>query len=90
MIVYIAGKINGDPNYREKFAKAESMWKRTGATVINPARLPDGLTGADYMRICSAMLEAADAIILLPDWKESGGARIEKSLAEYMGKAVLE
>lgn len=35
------------------------------------------------------MLEAADAILLLADWKESRGAQIEKALAEYTGKAVF-
>ena len=41
------------------------------------------------MRICTAMLEAADAIVLLQDWQESKGARIEKLLAEYTGKTII-
>lgn len=88
MIIYLAGKITGDPDYRRKFSAAAYRMRREGHTVINPARLPEGLTAADYMRICTAMLEAADAIALLPDWQDSRGARIEKELAEYTGKAV--
>lgn len=89
MIVYIAGKITGDPDYKKKFGRAEVAWRAAGHTAINPARLPEGLSGADYMRICTAMLEEADAILLLADWKESRGAQIEKALAEYTGKAVF-
>ena len=77
MKVYIAGKITGDPDYREKFARAERIWSAAGHTVLNPAILPDGLTQRDYMRICMAMVDCADLLVLLPDWMESGGSRTE-------------
>ena len=58
MKVYLAGKITGDPNYREKFAEAaKKLEERAGVTVISPAVTPEGLKKADYMRICFAMLE---------------------------------
>lgn len=61
MKVYLAGKITGDPNYREKFAEAaKKLEERAGVTVISPAVTPEGLKKADYMRICFAMLESAD------------------------------
>lgn len=44
MKVYLAGKITGDPNYREKFAEAaKKLEERAGVTVISPtaAFLPD-------------------------------------------------
>lgn len=60
MKVYLAGKITGDPNYREKFAAAaKKLEERAGVTVISPAVTPEGLKKADYMRICFAMLESA-------------------------------
>lgn len=38
MKVYLAGKITGDPNYREKFAEAaKKLEERAGVTVISPA-----------------------------------------------------
>lgn len=59
MKVYLAGKITGDPNYREKFAEAaKKLEERAGVTVISPAVTPEGLKKADYMRICFAMLES--------------------------------
>lgn len=61
MKVYLAGKITGDSNYREKFAAAaKKLEERAGVTVISPAVTPEGLKKADYMRICFAMLESAD------------------------------
>ena len=81
MKVYLAGKITGDPNYREKFA--------AGVTVISPAVTPEGLKKADYMRICFAMLESADTAVFLPDWEDSPGAQLEKHWCEYVGKKMV-
>lgn len=51
MKVYLAGKITGDPNYREKFAAAaKKLEERAGVTVISPAVTPEGLKKADYKR----------------------------------------
>ena len=87
MKVYLAGKITGDPNYREKFAAAvKKLEERAGVTVISPAVTPEGLKKADYMRICFAMLESADAAVFLPDWEDSPGAQLEKHWCEYVGK----
>ncbi len=87
MKVYLAGKITGDPNYREKFAEAaKKLEERAGVTVISPAVTPEGLKKADYMRICFAMLESADTAVFLPDWEDSPGAQLEKHWCEYVGK----
>lgn len=86
MKVYLAGKITGDPNYREKFAAAaKKLEERAGVTVISPAVTPEGLKKADYMRICFAMLESADTAVFLPDWEDSPGAQLEKHWCEYVG-----
>lgn len=79
--VYIAGKISGDPNYREKFAKAEEELKAQGYIVMNPAILPEGFTWDNYMNITIAMLSACDTIYLLEDWEDSQGAQIEAKIA---------
>lgn len=67
MKVYIAGRITGDPRYREKFAEAEAALREVGHIPLNPAVLPEGMEAEDYMRICTAMLDSADAIGLLGD-----------------------
>ena len=89
MKIYISGKIAGDPDYKEKFARAAAQLERLGATVINPATAPEGLTKLDYMRICFAMLESADTAAFLPDWEDSPGAQLEKHWCEYVGKQMV-
>ena len=37
MKVYIAGRITGDPRYREKFAEAEAALREVGHIPLNPA-----------------------------------------------------
>nr|DAP20139.1 MAG TPA: 2'-deoxynucleoside 5'-phosphate N-hydrolase 1 [Caudoviricetes sp.] len=88
--IYIAGKITGDPNYKEKFAKMESeLLKIPGTTVINPAALPTGLEPAGYARICSAMIDSSDIAVFAPDYKESSGALLEMQYCKYVGKKAL-
>jgi hypothetical protein len=87
--VYVAGKITGDANYREKFAKAEQALTAMGHCVLNPANLPSGMEQGDYMRICFSMIDCADCVVLLPDWRESSGARLERAYAEKIGKEVV-
>lgn len=77
MKIYIAGKIAGDRRYRAKFREAAKALEAAGHVVLNPATLPDGLTDADYMRICMAMVDAADLAVFLPDYQESRGAMLE-------------
>lgn len=86
--IYIAGKITGDPNYKEKFAKMESeLLKIPGTTVINPAALPTGLEPADYARICFAMINSSDIVVFAPNYKKSQGALLEMQYCRYIQKA---
>ena len=89
MTVYLSGKITGKADYANSFMFWSGICERQGMTTINPCFMPEGLTPTDYMRVSIAQIEAADAILMLPDWKESKGAIIEKLYAEYIGKKVL-
>nr|DAW19235.1 MAG TPA: 2'-deoxynucleoside 5'-phosphate N-hydrolase 1 [Caudoviricetes sp.] len=84
--IYIAGKITGDPKYREKFKEAAADIARGGHIPLNPADLPKGMRPKDYMRICFAMIDVADAVVFLPDAAESAGARLEMAYCEYIEK----
>ena len=87
--IYIAGKITGDVGYREKFAAAEEKLVREGYIVLSPAVLPEGMSTADYMRICFAMIDVADKVAFLDDFLESQGARLEWDYCAYTKKEVV-
>lgn len=90
MRLYLAGKIKGDPNYRAKFAMAEAVLKSQQHTVLSPTKLPEGRTPSFYMKRCFRLIEKVDGVALLPDWRQSGGARLERDFALYIGVPVYE
>lgn len=87
--IYIAGPITGIEDYWEAFDKAERELTASGWVVLNPSVLPQGLKPEAYMPICLAMVSAADAMVMLPGWTNSQGARIEYSYAVNLGKRVF-
>lgn len=87
--VYIAGKITGDDDYVDKFYSYETDVSKLYEVVLNPADLPSGMAPADYMRICFAMIDTADAVMFIPDWEQSEGAKLEHQYCKYIGKPVL-
>ncbi len=89
MKIYIAGKITGKENYREEFEKAQAELEKDGHIVLNPSVMPEGLTKAEYMRICFSMIDIADKVLLLPGWQDSEGARLEEQYCRYIGREVI-
>ena len=87
--VYIAGPITGVDGYREEFDRYADDIRDLGYTVINPAKLPKGMTNAQYMKICFAMVDAADAVMFMSGWRTSMGATLEHDYCVYTGKPHL-
>lgn len=89
MKIYISGKITGDRRYKTKFREVERKLTAAGHIAITPANQPEGLTPADYMRVCFAAMEAADAVLFLPDYQDSKGAALEWQWCQYVGKPCI-
>lgn len=87
-VVYIAGPITGTKDYRERFARAAALIEQKGYVALNPATLPGGMTNAQYMKICFAMIESADVVLFLSNWRKSIGASLEQLYCNYIGKPV--
>lgn len=90
MILYISGPISSDmEQYKTKFDAAESYLNWKGHTVLNPAGHPPGMKYEDYLDIDLAMVRAADGIVMLKDWKQSSGAKLELKYAMQIGIKVF-
>lgn len=86
--VYIAGPITGVTKYWEAFEAVDDELSGQGFAVISPARLPLGLRNEQYARINMASIDAVDAVLFLPGWQKSAGARMEMAYCGYIGKPV--
>ena len=89
MKVYIAGPITGIPNYKAVFDSAEAHLASQGHTVINPSFLPVGFEHDEYMSVCLPMVDICEAVVMLPGWEDSKGAKTERKYAITQGKMIL-
>lgn len=95
MKIYISGSISNNPNYKEDFERAEDYIfnNMPNAEVINPALvngfLPKSTTHEEYMRMSFCMLDMADAILMISNWKTSCGASQEYGYALAKDKIIL-
>lgn len=89
-VVYLAGPITGVKDYWRPFCEAKFELTRRYIKVLDPTTLPEGMTTQQYMRVCLAMVDDADAVLMLPGWENSNGATIEAMYAKYIGKPVFK
>lgn len=88
---YISGKITGVERTAEKqFQAVEDKLTAKGFKVINPFKLDHNhdKTWESYMKVCIAALVNCDVIVMLPNWQNSPGAKIELQIALNLGIEV--
>lgn len=85
-VVFISGPITNVVKYWEAFEAAEDELQAAGFIPLSPARLPQGMSNAQYQRICMAMIDSADAVLFLPGWQGSRGATLENHYCRYIDK----
>lgn len=96
-VVYLAGKVSGDSGYREKFLNGENHVRLLigdeqgkGVKVINPAEeCPTHWGWWRCMAHLLPLLAGSEFVAMLPDWKESRGARIEHLTARILNKTII-
>jgi len=89
VIVYIAGKISGFPDYKQRFAEAAARLAAQGHIPLNPALLPEGMPYESYFPICFAMIDVSEAVYMLENYRDSNGALRELAYAGESGKRIL-
>ncbi len=87
MNIYIAGKITGltEAEAFESFDLAAREIEKRGHEPLNPMRLVDQDPDRTYedllLNALEIVLVSAEAMYMLPNWRDSLGARIEHAIA---------
>lgn len=88
-LVYICGPIN-TPEYYKAFEDMEGKLTAMGYTPLSPARLPEDLTFNQRHSITTAMIDEADAVVMLPNWRSCEAAVMEHYMAYGFIRPIVE
>jgi hypothetical protein len=85
---YIAGKITGNPNYKQEFSEAEKKLTAERYVIMNPSFMQEGFEQLEYLHVCMAMIDVCEEVCFLPTWKDSKGSHCEYGYAQGTNKAI--
>jgi len=89
---FISGPITNDPDYFDKFAKAEYEICQLGLQPVNPTKLVPynkDWTFEQYIREDIRHLLDCNHIYMLDGWQNSSGAKIELDLANTLKMNII-
>ena len=105
MQVYLSGGIAGVTDPEGRFKHYQDAVESWGAAPVNPLRLhpnhqltecpPSVIKGADghgwscHLRVDLAAMLECDAVVMLPGWETSHGARLEHQVAASCGIRIF-
>jgi hypothetical protein len=94
MKVYLSGPMTGLPDFNHpKFNAEASRLRGEGYEVLNPAENDNGSqdkTRAFYIRLDMNSVLNSDAVLVLPGWQTSAGARLEVEMARQLGLPIYK
>ncbi len=92
MRVYLSGPMTGLPEHNyPAFQEGREELRALGHEVLCPAEagVVEGWSWADYLRRDLVMVCDAEAVVVLPGWAASKGARLEVHVAQALGMPVV-
>lgn len=98
MKYYLSGAISSQPDFVEYFKAHEKLLRENGLCdeIFNPGNVKDSVdlgddpSWMDYMKYDIKQLMDCDILVLLPNWENSEGAKVEKYLCEKVGINIIE
>ena len=88
-VVFILGRLNVR-TYWKPYEKAEDDLSAAGFIPLSPSRLPYNLPQEKRMELQLAMLNAADAVLLIPGWHLSTKAQTLLAYAKAINKPLVK
>lgn len=92
-LCYLAGPINGRPNFMEEFQEAKEWLEQRGEFVCSPAHMSNSLPTAQmerkhFMQLGIALLSICGKIAVMPGWETSSGCQMEVAYAKANGMEI--